>query len=154
MTANGILKAVGPSIGATVIPLRAQVSGSAGIVSAGVASVTGAGQSVQHSDAQPGVLRSVTAQLVTLPEPLRLRHGPILVTIETWSDDSVVARLPAARLDAVSHDDATAIDELGDEIFSFLVAALVTFKGNVGGVMARQLATLLELIDASGLVQK
>lgn len=39
-----------------------------------------------------------------------------MVTVERWSDGTVVARLPAARLYAYAETDGDAIHELGDEI--------------------------------------
>lgn len=104
------------------------------------------------SDALPKdrVISSVSAQLPTLPAPLRLIHGPLLVTIETWSDGVVVARFPAGRIFGEGHDDAAALEALSERIAEFVGTHLLhAHAGNLGGTLAKQWASLTAMVDVS-----
>ena len=96
------------------------------------------------------ILTSVSAQLPTLPAPLRFIHGPLLVTIETWSDGTVVARFPAGRLFGEGHDDAVAMEALSFRIAEFVETHLLhAHAGKLGGTLAKQWAALTAMIDVS-----
>ena len=105
---------------------------------------------VSHAIAKDHVVAALSAQLPLLPAPLRFVHGPLLVTIETWSDGTVVARFPAARLFGEGHDDASAIEALSDRIAEFVQTHLVhAHAGRLGGTLAKQWAALTAMIDVS-----
>ena len=96
------------------------------------------------------ILTSVTAQLPTLPAPLRLMHGPLLVTIETWSDGVVVARFPAARLHGEAHDDTSAMESLSERIAEFVGTHLLhAHAGKLGGTLAKQWVAVTAMVDVS-----
>jgi hypothetical protein len=96
------------------------------------------------------ILASVTAQLPTMPAPLRLIHGPLLVTIETWSDGGTVARFPAARLYGEGHDDASAMEALCARIAEFVETHLLhAYAGKLGGTLAKQWSALTAMVDVS-----
>jgi hypothetical protein len=96
------------------------------------------------------VVSSVTAQLPLLPAPLRLLHGSLLVTIETWSYGVTVARFLAARLFGEGHDDASAVEALGERIAEFVETHLLHAQaGRLGGTLARQWAALTAMVDIS-----
>lgn len=96
------------------------------------------------------ILASVTAQLPTLPAPLRLIHGPLLVTIETWSEGGTVARFPAARLYGEGHDDASAMEALSERIAEFVESHLLhAYAGKLGGTLAKQWSALTAMVDVS-----
>jgi hypothetical protein len=98
------------------------------------------------------MVSSVNAALPVLPMGLRLKHGPILVTLERWSDGVVVARLPAARLEAEAERDADALDNLSELIADLVRDIAITHKGRpLGGAILRQWRALEALIDASQL---
>jgi hypothetical protein len=100
--------------------------------------------------AKDRILTSISAQLPTLPGPLRFIHGPLLVTIETWSDGVVVARFPAARLYGEGHDDASAMDSLSERIAEFVETHLLqAHAGRLGGTLAKQWAALTAMVDVS-----
>lgn len=97
------------------------------------------------------VVSTVSGQLPALPTPLRLIHGPLLVTIETWSDRTVVARFPAARLFGEGPDDTSALESLAERIAEFIeVHLLHAHAGELGGTLAKQWAALTAMIDVSG----
>lgn len=96
------------------------------------------------------ILTSITAQLPMLPAPLRLIHGPLLVTIETWSDGIVVARFPAARLYGEGHDDASAMESLAERLVEHVNTHLLhAHAGKLGGTLARQWGALTAMVDVS-----
>lgn len=96
------------------------------------------------------VVTSVSAQLPWLPAPLRLIHGPLLVTIETWSDGTVVARFPAGRIYGEAEDDAAALEALAERIAEFVETHLLhALAGKLGGTLAKQWAVLTAMIDVS-----
>jgi hypothetical protein len=86
---------------------------------------------------------------------LKLKHGPILATIETWSDGTVVARIPALAMYADGESDALALSDLGNEILSFAVGVrgLLTSGGKLAGPLLRQWTGLNEIVDCSPLEQ-
>lgn len=95
-------------------------------------------------------IASITAQLPILPAPLRLIHGPLLVTIETWSDGMIVARFPAARLFGEGHDDASAMEALSERIAEFVETHLLhAHAGKLGGTLAKQWSALTAMVDVS-----
>ena len=93
-------------------------------------------------------LSAVTAVLPVLPEPLRLRHGPLLVTVETWSDGAVTARLPVVGLWASAESDTLALDALGTEIAMFVEDVEPMAKmGGIGGALKRQWEAICALVE-------
>jgi hypothetical protein len=98
------------------------------------------------------IVSCVTAQLPYLPEPLKLKHGPLLATIETWSDGTVVASIPALALYEEGDSDILALDGLAEEIGEFAVGTKVLNDHEVlGGPLLLQWRGLLEMVDISGL---
>jgi hypothetical protein len=96
------------------------------------------------------ILTAVSAQLPTLAAPLHFIHGPLLVTVETWSDGTVVARFPAGRLYGEGHDDATAMEALSERITEFVETHLFhAHAGKLAGTLAKQWAALTAMIDVS-----
>lgn len=98
------------------------------------------------------IVATVTAQLPVLPAPLRLLHGPLLVTIETWSYGVTVARLPAAGLMGEAQDDRAALEALAENIAEFVAVHLPHAReGRLGGTLAKQWAALTAMVDVSAL---
>jgi hypothetical protein len=96
------------------------------------------------------LVSTVTAQLPLLPAPLRLLHGPLLVTIETWSYGVTVARLPAAALIGEGEDDRSALEALAENILEFVEGHLPHAQaGRLGGALAKQWASLTAMVDVS-----
>lgn len=125
--------------GSNLVPLRA-VGGTVEIPSA-------------RAPAKAAVTSCVNAIIPSLPAPLSLKHGPLLVTVETWSDDSVVARLPVVGLYGEGESDTSALDGLRGEIFAF-VADLVELQkdgGVLAGPLKEQWDDISALVDSSGL---
>jgi hypothetical protein len=107
------------------------------------------GQVATSAATEPQLLRQVNAQLPALPAPLRLRHGPLLVTIEYWSDGTVVAKHPALRLYGEGTSDVEALDALGDEIHEAAVDLSDLARQGVpfGGAAAQMWAALSALVE-------
>jgi hypothetical protein len=97
----------------------------------------------------PSIVSTVSALLPLLPPPLALRHGPLMVTVESWSDGSVVARLPCAALYGSGDSDTAALEDLGSVIFDFVqsVAALIARKEVIGGPLKRDWENVVALVD-------
>ncbi|XXT25165.1 hypothetical protein WME94_26890 [Sorangium sp. So ce429] len=96
------------------------------------------------------IISTVTAQLPALPTPLRLLHGPLLVTIETWSYGARVARFPAARIIGEGRDDASAVEALAENIAEFVEVNLPQAQaGRLGGTLAKQWVALTAMVDVS-----
>jgi hypothetical protein len=102
---------------------------------------------------EPMLVGYGNALLAVLPEPLKLRHGPLLVSVERWSDGNVVARLPAARLYASGRTEAEALSELAADIAD-LVQDLTEgphATARLGGAMLETWRALTVFVDAPGL---
>ena len=99
------------------------------------------------------LLNAVTAQLPYLPSPLKLRHGSLLVTVETWSDGSTVARIPTLALSASGENDTMALNELAQEISDFAIGVKILLReaGKLCGPLLVQWTGLNELVDTSAL---
>jgi hypothetical protein len=96
------------------------------------------------------IVSTVTAQVPNLPDPLRLLHGPLLVTVETWSYGVTVARLPAAILAGEGLDDRSAMEALTGNIAEFVEVHLPHARsGRLGGTLAKQWAALTAMVDVS-----
>jgi hypothetical protein len=108
--------------------------------------------STQRAD-EPKLVHQVAALLPTLPAPLRLLHGPLLATVETWSDGTVYAHLPAARLYGSGTDSAEALDDLAAEILSSAqhLSRLHREGKRFGGAAAKTWTALEALVDMSAL---
>jgi hypothetical protein len=76
----------------------------------------GRGSDDHSVSTEPSILHVVTAQLAVFPDTLKLRYGPILVALETWTDGVVVARWPEGRLYGEGSCDTDAIRDLADNI--------------------------------------
>lgn len=102
----------------------------------------------------PTLTHSVSAILPTVPSPLRLRGGPLLITIDSWSDATVVARLPAAVLQAEGESEILAIDALCEEFLCFAVAMTgAVASGKVlGGPLLARWERFTAMVDTSGIV--
>lgn len=110
-----------------------------------------------HVDSvEPILVSSIPSQLPYLPEPLKLRHGPISITIETWSDGTVAASIPSLALYATADSDTLAISDLADEILSFAVGVqeLLDKGGKIAGPLQRQWAGLSEFVDVTALSKR
>ena len=104
-------------------------------------------------ESEPNIVSTVNAQLPRLPSPLRLIHGPLLATVETWSHGIVVARLPLAALYAEGDNDSVALAELGQEILEFAqaVSAKIADGEQIAGPLEYQWRALTSVVDVSGL---
>jgi hypothetical protein len=74
----------------------------------------------EQESTDPAVLHAVTAQLAVFPDFLKLKHGPLLVVLETWSDGLTVARWPEGRFHGEGSCDADAIRDLAENIEEFV----------------------------------
>lgn len=101
----------------------------------------------------PTLTRAVNAQISCLPSPLRLLHGALLATVEAWSDESVVARLPSLALFAAAESDTLALLDLADEVREFAqsMVDLIASGGELGGPLELQWRALTAMVDVSGL---
>lgn len=104
-------------------------------------------------DSEPSLVGCTVAQLPALSGGLRLRHGPLLITLEHWSDGSVIAKLPSARLYAEGTTQADALYALAEEIEATVRDLTVGPHGaeRLGGAMLDTWRALSTLIDAPGL---
>ena len=75
----------------------------------------------EETSTEPTILRAVTAQLAVFEDYLSLKHGPILVVLETWSDGLTVARWPEGRFHGEGSCDADAIRDLAENIEEFVM---------------------------------
>jgi len=104
------------------------------------------------ADQLPELPRLVScAQLPLLPSPLRLKHGPLLVTLKWWGDGSVVADLPCCALYGEGETDTAAIEDLADTILDWASGTAKLGRENLGGALLRQWDSLISLVDVSGL---
>ena len=103
--------------------------------------------------AEPTIVHCVNAQLPVLPDPLRLLHGPLLATVETWSDGSVVARIPSLALYAAEESDTLALAELAEEVLAFAtdVFKMLANHEEIAGPLDYQWRALIAMVDVSGL---
>lgn len=62
------------------------------------------------------LMTAVPAYVAVFPQHLKLKHGPLLAVIETWSDGVVAARWAEGRLYGEGACDADAIRALVDNI--------------------------------------
>ena len=114
--------------------------------------ITTTAQLALADEPEDRVMHVVVAHLSWLPEPLRLRHGPLLVTIETWSDGVVQARWPETTLFGEGESDVLALDALRERIAEFardMVPRVATAK--IGGPLLRQWKAFGALVDLSSL---
>lgn len=85
--------------------------------------------------------------LVVLPAPLRLRHGPVVATLERYDDGDVVASLPALHLCGVRKSEAWALAALGEAVRDFWQEVAPMAKaGLLENVLARQWAAFEALV--------
>jgi hypothetical protein len=102
---------------------------------------------------EPKLIGYANAWLPFLPAPLELKHGPILLVVERWSDGTIIAKLPGARLQASGASESDAMDELAEDI----AAAVRDLTGGehastrLGGAMLDTWRALCELVKAPGL---
>lgn len=95
---------------------------------------------------------SVTAQLPAVPAPLQLVAGPLLVTIETWSDGTVVARIPSASLYGEGKSDVLALDALAESTLEFATSVKrIQLRSPIGGGLKKQWEAFMGLVDVSRL---
>lgn len=100
------------------------------------------------------VVRAVNTHLALLPAPLKFKQGPLLVTIETWSDGVTQARWPETALYGEGASDALALDALRERIAEFaqdMVSRMA--RATVKGPLLQQWGAFVELIDVSGLAE-
>jgi hypothetical protein len=97
------------------------------------------------------VLRSVTAQLATVSSPLRLLHGPILVTVETWSDGMVQARWPETTLYGEGETDIFALHALRERMLDFAKRLVALGPAELAGPLHRQWLAFRAMVDVSEL---
>jgi hypothetical protein len=96
---------------------------------------------------------TITVMLPVLPAPLKLRHGPLLINIEHWSDGVVVARLPAAALSSQADTQAQAMAGLAQDIADTVLDLTQGAHKDapLGGAMLDCWRALSALIEAPGL---
>ena len=125
--------------GGEILPFRAE--GTAGTASAPRGAVSA-------TVADPRVISVVNAHLPSLPSPLRLAAGPLLVTLESWSDGTVVASLPVCGLWADADSDTRAIRALSAEISAFVtdVQSILACGRPLGGELAERWTALSALV--------
>jgi len=106
-----------------------------------------------NKEIEPVLIGCSVAQLPVLPEPLSLKHGPLLISVEKWSDGSVIARLPATRLHAYGDTEASALAALAEDIAEAVVDLTTGPNGTVrlGGAMLDTWRALCALIEGPGL---
>jgi hypothetical protein len=93
-----------------------------------------------------------TAQLPLLPEPLRLKCGPLLVTLQWWGGGVVKADLPCCALFGEGETDTAALEDLGVTMLDW-ASGIVALGGRdrLGGALLRQWDAFVALVDVSGL---
>jgi hypothetical protein len=106
---------------------------------------------VEQMAPKDSVLRSVIAQLATVSSPLRLLHGPIFVTIETWSDGMVQARWPETTLYGEGETDTFALDALRERMLDFAKHLVVLGSAGLAGPLHRQWLAFRAMVDVSEL---
>lgn len=109
---------------------------------------------VAASAAEPTdtLVQTVAAELAQLPAPLKLKHGPLPVVVETWSDGAVQACWPDTALYGEGENGAMALDALCEQIDEFardMVERVARAK--VGGPLLEQWKAFCKLVDVSGL---
>lgn len=99
------------------------------------------------------IVSTVNAQLALLPEPLKLIHGPLLATIETWSSGTVVARLPVPPIYGEGDTDTEALCDLADEalVYAESVIAMVNEGTELGGPALQFWQSFRAVVDVSAL---
>jgi hypothetical protein len=118
-----------------------------------IGTIKDAATTVAFEPEEPVMVSSVSAILPLLPDPLTLRYGPLLVTVESWSDGSVVARLPCAALYGSGESDAAALDDLGSVIYDFVgsLRGLLARGESIGGPLKKDWENVSALVDMSRL---
>ena len=98
-------------------------------------------------------LRSAPAMLLELPKPLRLLHGPIPVTVETWADGSVVARWPEAALYGEGESEVAALWDLAETLHDAvsLVVADRAGGGDLADALGERWRALTALVGVGDL---
>ena len=95
------------------------------------------------------ILFVCTGQLAALDAPLRLKYGPIAVTLETWSDGVVQARWPEAALHGEGENDALALDALRERIQEFVREVLQAGPERVDGPLLRHWRAVEGMVEIS-----
>jgi hypothetical protein len=92
------------------------------------------------------------AQLPVLPEPLGLRHGPLLVTLQWWDKGVVKADLPCCALFGEGETDTAALEDLGETMLDW-ARGIVELGGRekLGGALLRQWDMFVALVDVARL---
>jgi hypothetical protein len=118
-----------------------------------IGTIKDASATIGFAPDEPSMLSAVNAILPVLPAPLALTHGPLIVTIETWSDGSVVARLPCAALYGSGDSDTAALEDLGIVISDFIgsMRGLVGADKAIAGPLKRDWENVSALVDMSQL---
>jgi hypothetical protein len=137
---NAILTLVGTE-GTATLPTAASSSATL----AGAASATGA----YVGAVRPA--RIANALLPLLPEPLSLRHGPLLVTLQWWPDGLVVADLPACALYGSGDSDTAALEDLGNVMLDWASGVNALGEENIAGGLRRQWLAFKALVEVSRL---
>lgn len=98
-------------------------------------------------------LRAVNAQLALMPDPLRLKSAPLMVTVETWADGVVQARWPENALYGEGHDDISALDALRERLLEFAtdMSVRIAQGAKISGPLMSQWNAFQALVDTSGL---
>jgi hypothetical protein len=137
-------------IGATVTPLfgrQGQTTRPTGIGSA-TASVGSRGEFFDEVARPSHVANAI---LPLLPEPLQLRHGPLIVTLQWWADGAVVADLPICALSGQGATDTEALENLGSIMLDWAAGLKKLGDENIGGALQRQWLAFQALVDVSRL---
>jgi hypothetical protein len=105
--------------------------------------------------AAPGLalpLRTANAHLPVLPDPLRLIHGPLLVTLHWWGANDVVADLPACAIHGEGETDTAALEDLADVLHEWAQGiAELGGEEKLGGALLRQWKAFTAMVDVSRL---
>lgn len=101
---------------------------------------------------EPYLEHIFNAHLPLLPEPLKLKHGPLLVIMKVWSDARVQAELPVCGLYGQGDDDAAALQDLAENIKDFAHYTVhIARADSIAGPLKRHWAAFTALVDVSDL---
>ncbi len=97
-----------------------------------------------------GVEREWMAHLLFVPEPLRLRQGPIPVVVRLWTDGLYEAHMTDALLYGEGEDEAEALDSLrANLIDSWVRLESLSMSHRLGRAPARTWLALRSMLEVA-----